>query len=158
MGWHWSIKLYIIDFGCIILQHIIRILYCVFTTPSQVSFHHHLPSLFLLLLPPHSFPSGNHHTVVCVWVVFLCFCLTLHHFHPAPQTPSPLTAVSLLYLCVCFYFVSLFCSLDSTYKWNHAAMPSFFLVDSPFHWSTPLTPFLGSDVGWGTRMCLKAPG
>ena len=36
-----------------ILQHIICILYCVFTTPSQVSFHHHFSPFDPLLPPPN---------------------------------------------------------------------------------------------------------
>ena len=42
---------------------------CVFTTQSQVSFHHHLSPLYPLLPPLPPFPSGNHHTVcfLCLW-------------------------------------------------------------------------------------------
>ena len=44
------------------------ILCCVFTTPSQVSFHHLLSPL-TFHLPLTAVPSGDHHTVVCVYEV-----------------------------------------------------------------------------------------
>ena len=40
-------------------------------TPSQVSLHHHLSPFTIFYLPPSPFPSGNHHTVVCVLGAFL---------------------------------------------------------------------------------------
>ena len=39
--------------------------YYLFTSPSQVSLHHHLSPLCPLLPSPTPFPSGNHHAVVC---------------------------------------------------------------------------------------------
>ena len=79
-----------------------------FTTPCQVSFHHHLPPLFYL--PPLSIPSGDHHPVFCLGSTF--FPQSLHLFHPTPQPLSPLTAASLfsesmsLFLfCLLVYFV-----------------------------------------------------
>ena len=51
----------------------------------------------------------------------LIFCFTLALF---PQSPSPLTAVSLfsVHESVSILIVSLFCSLDSTYEWNHMVL------------------------------------
>ena len=37
LGWHWLIKLHVSG----VQFYITCVLYCVFTTPSQVSFHHH---------------------------------------------------------------------------------------------------------------------
>ena len=41
-------------------------------------------------------------------------CLIPSPFHPLWQL-----SVCSMYQCFCFYFVKLFCSLDSTYKWDH---------------------------------------
>ena len=53
---------------------------------------------------------------------YWCVCFLV----PVPLSPSPPTPPLLwqppvlsLYLWVCFNFVHLFCSLDSTCKWNH---------------------------------------
>ena len=57
------------------------------------------------------------------WSQYCCLCLwgvfVLNPFTFLTTTTSPLTAVNLLSFWVCFYFVILFCSLDSTYEWNH---------------------------------------
>ena len=42
-----------------VLPDIIRKLYCVFTTPSQVFLHHHLSPLYPLLCPPSSSPGNQ---------------------------------------------------------------------------------------------------
>ena len=91
----------------------ICILYCVFTTPSQVSFHHHLSPFILFYLPPHPSPSGNHHTVICVYEFGVCwglFCLIPSPFSSSPTNPLPLTvhslfSVSLFLFCLLVYFV-----------------------------------------------------
>ena len=48
-------------------------LYCMFTTPSQVSFHHHLSPLYPLLTSLIPFLSGHYDAVVCVYEGFFCF-------------------------------------------------------------------------------------
>ena len=76
---------------------------------------------------PHNFslyPSLRHspHCCLCPWVMHIFFLLT-----PSPsfiQPPlSPPTAVSLFHVSVSLF---LFCSLDSTYKWDHMVFV--------FHW------------------------
>ena len=81
----------------------------VFTTPSLLL----SPLMPLHTLPPPltCFPSGNPHTVVCVWGIFLFwgfFCLIPSHFLPGLSTylPSDSSAVCSLYLWVCSYFVN----------------------------------------------------
>ena len=45
-------------------------------------------------------------------------------YPPPPPYPFPLWQVSVcsLYLWICFYFVNLFCLLDSTHKWNNVVL------------------------------------
>ena len=50
LGLHWLIQLYRFKVHNSIRLHLYNV--CVFTTPSHVSFHHHLPPLYLLLAPP----------------------------------------------------------------------------------------------------------
>ena len=50
LGWHWLIKLYRFQVYDSIMHHLF-IVFCVFTTPSQVSFSY----------LPARYPSGNHH-------------------------------------------------------------------------------------------------
>ena len=94
---------------------------------------HHLqssffPSLFIPLYPPPlastPIPPGYHYTVVPVYefsLIFFFFSLNPSTtLQPAPH-PSCLTSSSLLsiYAYVFILLVSSFCSLDSTYEWNH---------------------------------------
>ena len=74
--WHWFIKLYRFQVYNSIIHHCI--LYCVFITPNQASFHHHL-SPFTLFYLSH-FPSGNLHTVICVYEFLVYFLLLLFCF------------------------------------------------------------------------------
>lgn len=76
------------DFKCTILQHVICILYGVFTTPSQLSIHHHLSLLYLPLSPPY-----NHHTIICVHEFSFIFSIS-----PPPTTSY--TDVSLLSITI----------------------------------------------------------
>ena len=99
-----------------VYSSIIHHLYCVFTTPSHVSFHHHSPPFTHFYLPQsHSPLVITIQLSVSMRVVFFLNPITQSH------NPSPLVAVSLFstYESVSILFVSLFCSLDSTYEWNH---------------------------------------
>ena len=51
---------------------------------------YHLSQLYPLLPPATPFPSGNHHTVVCVSERFFgfVFCLILSPFSPSPANPK----------------------------------------------------------------------
>ena len=58
-----------------------------FTTPSQVSFCHHLSHLYPLLPLLTPFPSGHHQTVVCVQESFF-FLLNPFTLLTQPLTPA----------------------------------------------------------------------
>ena len=78
---------------------------------------------------PNPFPSSHHHTYRCLWVMHMCFLanpFTL--FHPVSFPPSPLTAVSLFHMYMSLF---LFCSLHSTYEWDHMMFV--------FHWLASFT-------------------
>ena len=62
----------------------------------------------------------------CAWNPQGCFptwkfvLLSLSLFHLSPPAPSSLVTIHLLFasMTLCLLFVHLFCSSDSTYKWN----------------------------------------
>ena len=74
-----------------------------------------------LNLPPSLCPSP--HCCLSPWAVCICSLANpLTFFHP--YSPSPLPAdscqsVPCIHASVSILFTSLFCSLDSTYKWDH---------------------------------------
>ena len=101
------------------INDVICVLYYVFTTPSQVSFRHHLSHFYPLLPPPPPFPLviTNHHAAVCVYEGFFCrggsvgfFCLTPSCISPSPSKFPPLWQLSVCSLClwVCFCLFYLF--------------------------------------------------
>ena len=113
------------DFRYTILHYIIGILYCVFTTPSQVFFHHHLSTPWLPE-PSSTFPHTLFPLAITIMlpVCILFFpCLILSPFSPSPQS-LPLWQLSacFLYPWVSLHFVSLFCSWDFTYKGSHMVL------------------------------------
>ena len=76
LGWYWLIKLY--SFQSAQSYNISYSLYCMFTTQSQVSFHHHLFP-FTFLLPPS--------TLLSLWYPPYC-CLSMSVFLiPLPFSP-----------------------------------------------------------------------
>ena len=87
-------------------------LYCVVIIQSRPSFCHYLSSLYPLLTVPTPFSCGNHHTVVCLWFFFVLggfFLLNpFTFFHSAPQTPFPLTIVSLLLVSMTVSILSVY--------------------------------------------------
>ena len=89
--------------------------------PSQISFHYHFFPLHLHLPPPPPFPL----VITTLMSLFMRFFSLLNPYAFSTQPPHspPLWHLSVcsLYLQPCFWFV-LFCSLDSTYKWNHMAL------------------------------------
>ena len=86
--------------------------YCIMCSPPQVK------SPSLTIYHPHTllpFPSVNHHTVICIYEVFLfcfVFCLIPSPLSPSPLTPASLTIVSLspVWESVSILFVIFFCS------------------------------------------------
>ena len=72
-------------FRCTFPQHNFCTLYCVLTTPSQVSFVHTLSPLYPSLPTPDSTPSRNHHCCLCPWGFFL----SLFSLIPQPLTKPP---------------------------------------------------------------------
>ena len=82
-----------------------------------------LPPFHLAIKAP--LPSGHQNTVTCVNELYI-YDLWLHLLSPRPPTLFPSESCqSVMYPCLCFYFAIFFCSLDSTYKWDH--MVSVFL-------------------------------
>ena len=94
--------------------------YCTVCSPPQVKLSSIVifPPFTLVCLPHPSGPSGHHHTLVCVYEVFI-WPLLLYLFPPGPPTPHPsdsCQSVLCIYQYASILIVSLFCSLDSTYK------------------------------------------
>ena len=56
--------------------------------------------LYLLLLPLHPFPAGNHHTVICVYELLLLTFFLFNPFTFFTQSPVPLNSFQSV-LCVC---------------------------------------------------------
>ena len=108
-----------------ILSHIICILCWVFTTLSQVFFHHHLPPPLYPLLPPLStLPLCYSPYYLLSIRVFPC-CSIPSAFSPSPSTSCPsdsCQSVLCIYASVLILFVTLFCSLHSTYKQEHTVL------------------------------------
>ena len=96
-----------------------------FTTQSQVSFHHRL-SLYLFYPLPPPFPYRNH-LLLSVSMRFVVFCLIPSHISTSPQPPPSESCQSVLYVWVCF---CLFCSLDCTNEGTHMPFVSLWLVIS----------------------------
>ena len=82
LGWHWLTKLQ--DSRSTILQHIICTLNCVFTTTSQIPFHHHLPP-FTTTTPPTLLPWQSPHSCPCPWVFTFLLLFSIHTPHPTPN-------------------------------------------------------------------------
>ena len=79
-------------------------------------------SPFALLYPAHPpAPTVNPHTIVCVHGSFIhVLCLVpFPSFHCCPLSPSHFQPVPHFHACVSMLLVSLFCSLDSSYKSDH---------------------------------------
>ena len=110
-------------------------LYSVVCSSSYVSFHHHLLPKPSFTSPHLSVPWLSPHCYLCPWGFSLFFLFD--SVLPSPLTQPPPTAVSLLsiYESVSILLVSSFCSLDSTYEWNHVVLV--------FLWLKPFLNFWG---------------
>ena len=85
--------------------------------PSKVCLHLHFPLFAHLHLPliPISFWLSHCCLYVCVIYMFVSLLLNpFTYFYPAPQVPSPLTAVSLFHISS-FFFVILVSHLKNCY-------------------------------------------
>ena len=80
-----------------------------------------LPSLPTSTQPHLPFPSGHHHTVVCVCAVHVLWLIPspslIQPFLPLPADNCQ--SVPCVHASISILFISLSCSLDSTYKWDH---------------------------------------
>lgn len=132
IGWHRWIKPYRFQVHSS-RKHHLPSLHCALITPKEVSFRPHLSPFCLplppsLSPPPSSFPSGYHHTVVCVFVLYVrvcarvyiyiythiyCFCVTFHLFFTQPPNPLPSDCCQSV-LCI---WVCLNCTLETYFLW-----------------------------------------
>ena len=98
--WHWLIKLYRFHMYNSITNHM-HIASCSHRPErwqKVVPFCHHVFPPCPLPPPPSPFPSGCHHTAVCVYVSHIYLLNPFTFFHQVPQPSSPLTDVSLFYV------------------------------------------------------------
>ena len=97
--------------------------HCIMHSPPKVK------SLFIIIYPciyPHM-PFSTYSapfsmaitTLLSISMSFLPLFFLFCSIPLFPQGPQPLTAVSLLPIFLSISLVSSFCSLDSTYEWNH---------------------------------------
>ena len=95
-----------------------------------VMYHCPKQSLFpSRISPPLPFPPRLHSLFpLAITTLLLCVCVIcflanpFNFFHPVSPPPSPLPAVSMFHVSmplVSILFFRLFCSLDSTYKWDN---------------------------------------
>ena len=108
LGWQWLVKLYRFQVHYSIIHHLL--LYCVFTIPSQVSFHHHLSFLFPLLPPPQPLLIITMLVSVSIVVCFffwlsLLFFTQLHNPTPLWQLSVYSLSMNLFLFFLLVYFV-----------------------------------------------------
>ena len=151
MGWGWLIKPY--SFKYTARKHIICILHCVLTTQSLL-----LPP-FVPPLPSSTSPHPPFPLAITILqsVSFFFLCSIPSPFHPAPK-PHPfwqLSVCSLYYVLVPTLLVSLFCSLDSTYKWNHIVFVFLWLAYFTSHNTVQVHPLLSQKVRFSSFVQLS---
>ena len=85
-----------------------------------------------------AFPLANT-TLLCLCVLSVCYWVfllkSLHHLSSSPLKPPPLWQLSVPCNHACVSIFQFFCSLDSTYKWDHMVFEMYFIVlpaDSSF--------------------------
>ena len=103
-------------------------LHCALTTQSHISFCRCFSPLCPLLSSPTTLLWQSPYCC-------LCFPLNPFAFFTQPLSTNPLWQLSVCsqYLWVCFCFVSLLCSLGSTYKWNHMIFACIRLAFFTYH-------------------------
>ena len=130
LGWHWLTKLDMFPVHNSSAHHLCSLL-CVHHPKSSLH-----PSQFIPLQPPAPPPTHLIPAITKLLHVSMSFPLSFFHLWinpsapPHPATPPPPMAVSQLYIyeSVTVVPISSFCSLDSTYKWNHMALVSDWLI------------------------------
>ena len=120
LWWHWFIKSYRfqVQFNKASPAHLHTAWWTYlhkqrfFPSPSPRFAHLHPASLVFSLWPlPHC--------CLCLCVMYTCFLANSFNFHQfIPPPPLWQLSVCSMYPCLCFYFVILFCSLDSIYMWD----------------------------------------
>ena len=111
-GWHWLIKLYRFQVYNSKIHHVYIVL-CAHHPKSSL-----LSPSFVCIYPLQ--PPSN---PLSLWSTFSTFLNPLNFFTASPGLlySESTQSVPCIYESVSIFFVSLFCSLDSTCKWNHIA-------------------------------------
>ena len=107
------------------------------------------PSLFAHLhpaLPLPPLPSGHHHTVVCVYGLYLYALWLIPHRLSVSPAPSPLTAVSLFHVFMPLSVLSVYFLLSSTTSFYLFALLTFTL--SKFTTILPGKEFPAYALSW----------
>ena len=77
LGWHWFVKIIFQVYNS--TKHHLHTVWCAHRPRQSLS----IPFFTCLLtstFPPPPFPSGYHHTVVCVYVLYICMCVCVYFF------------------------------------------------------------------------------
>ena len=112
LGWHRLTKLYRFPVHSSTARHLCTVVGV--HHPCQVSVHHHL---FPHTLSTSLYPSpDNHHTVVHIHEFFFFFYFCAQ----SPHIPGPPTAVSLLSIWVCLYFVKIQIFNSHNTEWENS--------------------------------------
>ena len=118
LGWHRLIK-YDRFQMCNSITHHLSIVTCVHNPKSSRLSSPFIPPL--LSSPSHLLFSGNHPTVTCSeFFSFLAFTFFSQLLNPLPSDRCQ--AVLCINESVSILLVTLFCSLNSIYKWNHMVL------------------------------------
>ena len=101
------------------------------------------------LLPPSFHPNPCSHSQFphccpCPWVIYTFIhvpCLvpspSFHHYPPTPRPSGHIQSVPCFHACGSILFISLFCSLDSSYRWDRMVFV--------FHWLALLLSMIFSS-------------
>ena len=132
-----------------------------------------------LSLPPSTQtlpPWPSPHYYLCPWVMHICSLANLFIiFYPVSLTYLPLEvcqSVPCIHASVSILFISLFCSLDSTYKWEHMLFLFLWLISlniiisrsihavakgkSPFFFNSYIDPGTAQEQAWSPSLLICA--
>ena len=146
LGWHWLIKVYKFQVYSSIIHHQYTVL-CVHHPKLGLLPSPFIPHFILFCFLPPPFPLVIT-ILLSVSMRFYFFCFNPFTFFTQFPNPPPLWQLSIcsLYLWVCFYFLSLFCLLDSIYKWNHMVLVFHWLAYFIYHNTIQVHPWLSQKV------------